>query len=116
MLYVPVEQMDIIQKYIGSDGMSPKVNKLSGGDWKVTKAKAKAAIAEMAKELLDLYAQRKMQKGHAFSEDTVWQKEFEDAFPYTETDDQLRSIEETKEDMSVRAAMDRLLCGDVGLR
>ena len=114
MLYVPVEQMDIIQKYIGSDGMSPKVNKLSGGDWKVTKAKAKAAIAEMAKELLDLYAQRKMQKGHAFSEDTVWQKEFEDAFPYTETDDQLRSIEEIKEDMERPAAMDRLLCGDVG--
>ena len=112
--YVPVEQMDIIQKYIGSDGMSPKVNKLSGGDWKVTKAKAKAAIAEMAKELLDLYAQRKMQKGHAFSEDTVWQKEFEDAFPYTETDDQLRSIEEIKEDMERPAAMDRLLCGDVG--
>lgn len=114
MLYVPVEQMDIIQKYIGSDGISPKVNKLSGGDWKVTKAKAKAAIAEMAKELLDLYAQRKMQKGHAFSEDTVWQKEFEDAFPYTETDDQLRSIEEIKEDMERPAAMDRLLCGDVG--
>lgn len=67
MLYVPVEQMDIIQKYIGSDGIAPKVNKLSGGEWKATKAKAKAAIAEMAKELLDLYAHRKMQKGHAFA-------------------------------------------------
>lgn len=114
MLYVPVEQMDIIQKYIGSDGITPKINKLSGSDWKVTKAKAKAAIAEMAHELLDLYARRKMQKGHAFSEDTVWQKEFEDAFPYTETDDQLRSIEEIKEDMESPSAMDRLLCGDVG--
>lgn len=114
MLYVPVEQMDIIQKYIGSDAASPKINKLSGGDWKVTKAKAKAAIAQMAQELLQLYAQRKMQKGHAFGQDTVWQQEFEDAFPYTETDDQLRSIEEIKEDMERPAAMDRLLCGDVG--
>lgn len=114
MLYVPVEQMDMIQKYIGSDGASPKLNKLSGGDWKATKAKAKAAIAEMARELLELYAQRKMQKGHAFGEDTVWQKEFEDAFPYTETDDQLRSVEEIKADMESPSAMDRLLCGDVG--
>lgn len=114
MLYVPVEQMDIIQKYIGSDAASPKMNKLSGGEWKVTKAKAKAAIAQMAQELLRLYAQRKMQKGHAFGKDTVWQQEFEDAFPYTETDDQLRSIEEIKEDMERPASMDRLLCGDVG--
>ncbi len=114
MLYVPVEQMDIIQKYIGADGAVPRINKLSGGEWKATKAKAKAAIAEMAQELLQLYAQRKMQKGHAFSEDTVWQKEFEDAFPYTETDDQLRAIEEIKADMERPVAMDRLLCGDVG--
>ncbi len=114
MLYVPVEQMDMIQKYIGSDGIAPKVNKLSGGEWKATKAKAKAAIAEMAKELLDLYAHRKMQKGYAFAEDTVWQREFEEAFPYEETDDQLRCIEEIKEDMERPVAMDRLLCGDVG--
>ena len=114
MLYVPVEQMDIVQKYIGSDGITPKVNKLSGGEWKATKAKAKAAIAVMAKDLLDLYAKRKMKKGHAFGEDTVWQREFEDAFPYTETDDQLRAVEEIKEDMERPVAMDRLLCGDVG--
>ncbi len=114
MLYVPVEQMDIVQKYIGSDGIAPKVNKLSGGEWKATKAKAKAAIAVMAKDLLDLYAKRKMKKGHAFGEDTVWQREFEDAFPYTETDDQLRAVEEIKEDMERPVAMDRLLCGDVG--
>ena len=114
MLYVPVEQMDIIQKYLGADGIAPKINKLSSGEWKVTKAKAKAAIADMAKELLELYAQRNMEKGFSFSEDTVWQKEFEDAFPYTETDDQLRSIEEIKEDMERPVAMDRLLCGDVG--
>ncbi|MDD6043163.1 MAG: transcription-repair coupling factor [Eubacteriaceae bacterium] len=114
MLYVPVEQMDIVQKYIGSDGATPKINKLSGSEWKVTKAKAKAAIAEMASELLDLYAKRKMKKGYSFEKDTVWQKEFEDAFPYEETDDQLRSVEEIKDDMERPVAMDRLLCGDVG--
>ena len=114
MLYVPVEQMDIVQKYIGSDGVTPKINKLSSGEWKATKAKAKAAIAEMASELLELYAKRKMKPGHAFSEDTVWQKEFEDSFPYEETSDQLRSVSEIKEDMERPVAMDRLLCGDVG--
>ncbi|MDO5303872.1 MAG: transcription-repair coupling factor [Clostridia bacterium] len=114
MLYVPVEQMDMVQKYIGSDGVTPKINKLSSGEWKVTKAKAKAAIAEMASELLDLYAKRKMQKGYAFCKDTVWQQEFEDSFPYEETSDQLRSVEEIKEDMERPVAMDRLLCGDVG--
>ena len=114
MLYVPVEQMDIVQKYIGSDGGAPKINKLSGGEWKATKAKAKAAIAVMAKDLIDLYAQRKMEKGHSFGPDTVWQREFEDSFPYEETDDQLRSIEEIKSDMEKPFSMDRLLCGDVG--
>lgn len=114
MLYVPVEQMDIVQKYIGSEGVAPKINKLSGGDWKVTKAKAKAAIAVMAAELIEISAKRKMCKGYAFSKDTVWQKELEDSFPYEETEDQLRSIEEIKEDMEKGVAMDRLLCGDVG--
>lgn len=114
MLYVPVEQMDIVQKYIGGDSASPKVNKLSSGEWRATKAKAKAAIAEMAKELLELYAKRKMKPGHAFEKDTLWQREFEDYFPYTETDDQLRAIAEIKEDMERPVAMDRLLCGDVG--
>lgn len=114
MLYVPVEQMDIVQKYIGNEGNAPKMNKLSGGEWKATKTKAKAAIAVMAKDLIDLYAQRQMEKGHCFSADTVWQKEFEDSFPYEETDDQLRSIEEIKQDMEKPFCMDRLLCGDVG--
>ncbi|MBR5229209.1 MAG: transcription-repair coupling factor, partial [Firmicutes bacterium] len=114
MLYVPVEQMDIVQKYIGGDGLAPKINKLSGSEWKATKAKAKAAIAVMAKDLIDLYAQRKMVKGHSFGPDTIWQKEFEDSFPYQETDDQLRSIEEIKGDMEKPFSMDRLLCGDVG--
>ncbi len=114
MLYVPVEQMDIVQKYIGNDAAAPKMNKLSGGEWKATKAKAKAAIAVMAKDLIDLYAQRQMEKGYSFCPDTVWQKEFEESFPYEETDDQLRSIEEIKADMEKPFSMDRLLCGDVG--
>ena len=114
MLYVPVEQMDIVQKYIGSDAAMPKMNKLSGGEWKATKAKAKAAIAVMAKDLIDLYAQRQMENGYSFCKDTVWQKEFEDNFPYEETDDQLRAIEEIKADMEKPLSMDRLLCGDVG--
>lgn len=113
-LYVPVEQFDIIQKYIGSEGISPKINKLSGNDWKVTKAKAKAAIAEMTDELVKLYAEREVEQGYAFGQDTVWQREFEDGFPYVETDDQLRSISEIKADMEKPVAMDRLLCGDVG--
>lgn len=114
MLYVPVEQMDMVQKYIGADGNAPKMNKLTGGEWKVTKAKAKAAIAVMAKDLIDLYAQRQMSPGYSFGPDTVWQKEFEDAFPYQETDDQLKATEEIKADMEKPFAMDRLLCGDVG--
>ena len=114
MLYVPVEQMDMVQKYIGGDGVVPKINKLSGGDWKLTVQKAKTAVLMMAKDLVDLYAKREIEPGYAFSEDTVWQKEFEDAFPFEETDDQLRAIEEIKEDMSKPYAMDRLLLGDVG--
>ena len=114
LLYVPVEQFDIVQKYIGSEGKTPKMNKLAGSEWKTAKAKARAAIAEMADELIDLYAQRQMAKGYAFGPDTVWQKEFEDSFPYVETDDQLRCIEEIKADMEQPRPMDRLLCGDVG--
>jgi len=114
VLYVPVEHMDMVQKYIGGDDNVPKVNKLSGGEWKTTKAKAKAAIAVLARDLIDLYAQRKLEKGHAFGSDTIWQKEFEDSFPYEETNDQLRSVSEIKEDMEKPFPMDRLLCGDVG--
>lgn len=114
LLYVPVEQMDLVQKYIGGDGKAPKINKLSGGEWKATKARAKAAVAVFAKDLIDLYAERKMEKGYAFGEDTVWQKEFEDSFPFEETDDQLRAAEEIKKDMEKPYPMDRLLCGDVG--
>lgn len=114
VLYVPVEQMSLVQKYIGGDSNAPKINRLSGGEWKATKARAKAAIAVLAKDLIELYASRKMEKGHAFGKDTVWQKDFEDSFPFEETGDQLRASEEIKADMEKPFPMDRLLCGDVG--
>lgn len=114
MLYVPVEQMDVVQKYSGSDGVTPKINKLSGGEWKKTKAKAKAAIAAMAADLIDLSAARSISEGYAFERDGEWQKEFEDSFPYAETDDQLKCVAEIKADMEKPEPMDRLLCGDVG--
>ncbi|MCQ2551238.1 MAG: transcription-repair coupling factor [Clostridia bacterium] len=114
VLNVPVDRMDRIQKYIGSDGNVPKLHKLSGGEWKIQKARAKEAIAEMAQELVKISAIRKARPGYAFKEDDQWQREFEESFPFEETDDQLRSIEEIKQDMQKPIAMDRLLCGDVG--
>ncbi len=114
LLYVPVEQMDIVQKYIGAEGITPKVNRLSGSDWKAAKARAKAAIAEMAEDLVNLYAKREMEAGYAFEKDTPWQREFEESFPYTETGDQMKAVEEIKTDMEKPTPMDRLLCGDVG--
>lgn len=114
VLYVPVEQMDLIQKYVGSESKTPKIYKLSGTEWKKTKAKAKEAIAEMAQELIELSATRKAEAGYQFAPDTPWQREFENDFQYVETDDQLRCIEEIKMDMEKPEAMDRLLCGDVG--
>lgn len=114
VLYVPVEQMSLVQRYVGSESVTPKIYKLSGSEWQKTKAKAKGAIAEMAKELIELSATRKAEPGHAFAKDTPWQKQFEDSFPYAETQDQLRCIEEIKKDMEKPEAMDRLLCGDVG--
>lgn len=114
ILYVPATQMDLIQKYVGKDVSEVKIHKLSGSDWKATKAKAKTSIANMAKELLEISAVRNARHGHKFGPDTVWQKEFEESFPFEETADQLRCIEEIKEDMEKERAMDRLLCGDVG--
>ncbi|MDD2217320.1 MAG: transcription-repair coupling factor [Eubacteriales bacterium] len=114
VLYVPVEQMDVVQKYIGAGDASPRLSKLSGAEWKSTKARAKASIANMAKEMLELSAERKARKGYKFGGDTVWQAEFEEAFPYAETDDQLKCTEEIKADMEKDISMDRLLCGDVG--
>lgn len=115
-LYVPAEQMSLIQRYIGAGSTSggPKISRLSGNEWKQSKAKAKTAIVNMAKELLEISAKRKQARGYSFSEDTPWQKEFEGAFPFEETDDQLRCIREIKADMEKPVVMDRLLCGDVG--
>lgn len=114
MLYVPVEQMDLIQPYIGSGGAAPKISKLSTAEWKKTKEKARAAIEKMAEELVNISAERKMKSGHQFEPDTPWQQQFEEQFQYVETDDQLRCIEEIKMDMESPWPMDRLLCGDVG--
>ncbi len=113
-LYVPVDQMNLIQKYMGTDTTIPKVNRLSGTEWKNTRAKAKVAVENMARELLELSAARQARGGYQFGPDTVWQKEFEDSFPFEETADQLQCIEEIKGDMERPLAMDRLLCGDVG--
>lgn len=113
-LYLPIDQMGMIQKYIGSDSIKPKINKLSGGEWSKTRSKTKRAIEDMAQDLLELYAKREKLKGFSFSEDSTWQREFEDMFPYDETPGQLHSTEEIKKDMETPKPMDRLLCGDVG--
>jgi len=113
-LYIPTNQMDLIQKYIGAEGKTPRLNKLGGTDWAKTKKKVKESLQELAGELVKLYAQRQAVKGFAFSKDTVWQKQFEEMFPYEETEDQLKCIEEIKADMEAPRPMDRLLCGDVG--
>ena len=113
-LYIPTEQLDVIQKYIGNSGNAPALSKLSGGSWARARARARRAVEEIAEDLVRLYAERQAAGGYAFGEDTVWQTEFEDAFPYEETDDQLRAAEEIKEDMQKALPMDRLLCGDVG--
>jgi len=113
-LYIPVDQMDLIQKYIGADAGKPKVSKLGSGEWSRTKNKVKKAIEDMAMDLLQLYAKRSTVKGYSYSKDQPWQKQFEDTFPYEETDDQLKCIEDIKEDMEKMRPMDRLLCGDVG--
>lgn len=114
VLYVPVEQMDVLYKYSGNTDKELTLNKLGGADWTKTKQRVKKSTEEMAKKLIELYAKREQAEGYAFSKDTVWQREFEDTFSYSETEDQLRSIEEVKEDMEKRRPMDRLLCGDVG--
>ncbi|QJC22732.1 transcription-repair coupling factor [Arcanobacterium buesumense] len=111
-LWVPTDQLDQVSKYSGGD--SPSLNKMGGADWDKTKAKARAAVKQIAKELIRLYAKRRATKGHAFSPDTPWQRELEDAFAYVETPDQLTTIEEVKRDMESPEPMDRLISGDVG--
>lgn len=113
-LYIPTDQMNLVQKYIGKDGYKPKINRLGSSDWTNTKYRAKKALDEIAMDLVELYAKREKMEGFSFSEDTDWQKEFEDSFIYEETYSQLRAIEEIKQDMESKKPMDRLLCGDVG--
>jgi len=115
-LFVPATQLDLVSKYIGGGGEDANVrlNKIGTDAWQKTKSKARKAAKDMAGELIQLYAARKRQEGFAFSADSPWQKEFEDNFPYPETDDQLRCISEIKTDMESPIPMDRLLCGDVG--
>ncbi|WP_097014587.1 transcription-repair coupling factor [Anaerocolumna aminovalerica] len=114
VLYILATGLDVIQKYAGAETKKPKLNRLNSPEWKKTKAKVKGAVKEIAKELVELYAIRQSKTGYQFGSDTVWQKEFEEMFPYDETDDQLRAIEETKRDMESKKIMDRLICGDVG--
>ena len=113
-LYVPTDMLDNIRKYIGGGEGEPKLNRLGSKEWENTKARVKSNLREVARDLIELYAKRQKAKGFMFSKDTPWQKEFEDSFPYQETEDQLRCIAEVKKDMETDKPMDRLLCGDVG--
>lgn len=114
-LYVPITQFDLVQKYASSEAdRTPKLNRLGGKEWKQTHAKVKGAVQQIARELVNLYAARQSKQGYQFGEDSVWQTEFEEMFPYTETDDQLEAIRAVKEDMESSRIMDRLVCGDVG--
>ena len=112
VLYVPMDQIDLVKKYTGSD--NPKLTRLGSPEWENVKRKTKKAIKDMTKELLAVTAKRKAEGGYAFAEDGPWQADFDEKFPYTETDDQLRCIDEIKSDMEKKEPMDRLLCGDVG--
>ena len=114
ILYVPTDTLDNVRKYIGGGEKAPALNRLGSKEWERTKSKVKSNLREVAKDLIELYAKRRNAVGFAFDKDTPWQKQFEDDFPYTETDDQLRCIEEVKKDMEKDHPMDRLLCGDVG--
>lgn len=113
-VYVPLERLDLVQKYSSTEGVRPQLDKLGGTSWVQRKARVKRAIRDMAQELLHLYAQRRLAHGYAFSADSEWQKEFEEAFPYEETPDQLAAITDIKRDMENGVPMDRLICGDVG--
>lgn len=113
-LFIPVDQLDLIQKYIGNEAASPKVSRLGGQEWAKAKAKVRQNVDKVAEEIVQLYAQRSQVKGFEFAGDTPWQREFEDEFQFEETPDQITSIEEIKKDMESPRVMDRLLCGDVG--
>ncbi len=113
-LYVPIDQIDLVQKFVGSEGKEPRIYKLGGTEWTKVKNRVKSSVEDIADDLIKLYAERESRKGFAFSPDTELQKEFEATFPYQETEDQLTCIEEIKRDMEKERPMDRLLCGDVG--
>jgi len=113
-LFILATGFDVIQKYAGVDAKPPKLNRLGGGAWSKTKTQVKGAIHEIARDLVELYAHRQNQKGYAYEPDTLWQKEFEELFPFEETEDQLEAIADTKRDMESNKIMDRLICGDVG--
>ncbi|HLS66777.1 MAG TPA: transcription-repair coupling factor [Pseudogracilibacillus sp.] len=113
-LYVPIDQIELVQKYVGSEGKEPRMYKLGGTEWAKVKRRVQSSVEDIADELIKLYAERQAQKGHAFEKDSDLQREFEQAFPYQETEDQLRCVMEIKRDMESIKPMDRLLCGDVG--
>ncbi len=113
-LHIPAEQINMLCRYRGSGNVLPPLSKMGGNDWNNTKNKVKKAVEDVAKDLINLYALRKLSKGFAFEPDTVWQYEMEEAFGYTETPDQMKAISQTKEDMESDKPMDRLICGDVG--
>jgi transcription-repair coupling factor (superfamily II helicase) len=113
-LYVPIHQADRLARYVGTDEIRPPLNRLGSADWNTVKRRAKKAVEDIAKELLEIYAKRAIAPGRAFGADSEWQREIEDAFPYVETEDQLRAIQEVKVDMEKPRPMDRLICGDVG--
>src|SRR5699024_10158380 len=113
-LYVPIDQIDLLQKFVGSEGKEPRLYKLGGTEWTKVKRKVQSSVEDIADELIKLYAEREAQKGYAFYRETELQKEFELVFTYQETVDQIRCIKEIKEDMEKDRPMDRLLCGDVG--
>ncbi|MGN0344706.1 MAG: transcription-repair coupling factor [Lachnospiraceae bacterium] len=113
-LYIPATQLDLIQKYAGSDAKKPKLNTLGTQEWNKTRARVQGAVKEIAKELVELYAVRQQKEGYVYGPDTVWQREFEEMFPFEETEDQVSAIEDTKRDMESTKIMDRLICGDVG--
>ena len=114
VLYIPVAQMDLIQKYSGADGRKPRLNKLGTAQWSRTKSQVKKAVQAVAKDLVELYAVRQQSEGFVYGPDTVWQQEFEEMFPFEETEDQIQAITDTKRDMESTKIMDRLICGDVG--
>ena len=113
-LFVPVHQADRLTRYVGAEGAAPALDRLGGQEWHEKKGRVKAAVLEVAQEMLDLYARRHVALGYSFKPDTAWQKELEDSFPYVETEDQLRALNDIKRDMESSRPMDRLLCGDVG--